>query len=232
MFESHREKEIEAAAFESAVRQALIKVYGKPADPTTAWRSVLSSFLPKGARLEYMKPDPLAVLVLTEFSWVKDPLLSRVDFSRWQKVSAILVQQGWKTPGWDSINPAVHVIYAEASPGHIELSEGSIMASSKSNRVTLLVEDTSSGDRSKLSFPYWQDAHDHIRQVILGQIIEQLVELALQDDPSKFKEEIEQLKEIGHDVNYPRDLEALRYAVEQWKEFTDGHAGFVVVEIL
>lgn len=116
MFEAQRDKEVEAAAFESAVRQALVKVYGKPLDPTTGWRSVLSSFLPKGARLEYTKPDPLAVLILTEFSWVQDPWLSKVDFSRWQKVSGILAQQGWKNPGWDSINPAVHVIWAEAPP--------------------------------------------------------------------------------------------------------------------
>ncbi len=106
------------------------------------------------------------------------------------------------------------------------------MASKKSERVMLLIEDTSSGDRAKLSFPYWQEAHEHVRQVILGQIIEQLVELALQDTPSDFREEIEQLKEIGHDVNYPRDLGALTQAVEAWKDFTDGHAGYVVVEIL
>ncbi len=101
-----------AAAFESAVRQAFIKVYGRPSDPTVGWRSILSSFLSKGQRLEWTKPKPLHVLILTEFGWIRDPFLSKVDFARWQKVSGLLIQQGWEEAGWDSINPAVQVVFA------------------------------------------------------------------------------------------------------------------------
>lgn len=139
---SYRDNEILAARFESAVRQAFIRVYGRPVDPTTAWRSILSSFLPKGARLEWWKPpDPLVVLILTEFAWIDDPFVSKLDYSRWQKVSGILTQEGWKDAGWDSINAGVQIVYAKGYEGGHSLG-----SSGKGNEypVARLILDTRS----------------------------------------------------------------------------------------
>jgi hypothetical protein len=100
----------------------------------------------------------------------------------------------------------------------------------KKTPVVLIIADPA--NRSKLTFGSWEEAHEHIRTVILGQIIDELVELALQDDPSQLKKEIEDLRDIAHSVNYPRDEEELKDAVSQWNDYTDHATGFTTVEIL
>jgi hypothetical protein len=114
------------------------------------------------------------------------------------------------------------------------LLRGSALGASKrkAGQVVLVIEDTGSGETAKLVFDSWQEAHEHVRQVILGQIIEELANIGLQDAPSEWKSEIEELMEIGKGVNYPRDEGELRAAAEEWKDYVSGHTGFTVVEVL
>lgn len=100
----------------------------------------------------------------------------------------------------------------------------------KTEKVVLVVEDAA--NRSKLTFDSWDEARNHIRMVILGQIVDEIAELALQDDPSPFKVNIEDLREIAHDINYPRDKEALKDAVSSWNDYTDHATGFTTIEII
>lgn len=99
-------------------------------------------------------------------------------------------------------------------------------------KIILEVRDTSTGEKSRLRFSSFDEAVDHARMVILGQVVDELYELALQDDPKEFKTEIETLREIAQDVNHPRDLEQLGYALEAWLEYTDDRAHNTVIEIL
>lgn len=105
------EAEAEAARLESAVRQAFIHVYGAPRDHGTVFRSIRSSYLPEGKRLEWTEPHVHTVLVLTEHAWVEDPFSSQDDLQKWGAVVDRLVARGWKDAGWDSINSAVHVVF-------------------------------------------------------------------------------------------------------------------------
>lgn len=91
-------------------------------------------------------------------------------------------------------------------------------------QIVLTVED--SLDKAVLKFSSWEEAHNHIRMVILGGIIDELYELAGQDNPAEFKAKIEELRDIAKSINYPKDLEELKWAVEQWKEF--GHGGTTI----
>jgi hypothetical protein len=97
-------------------------------------------------------------------------------------------------------------------------------------KVVLIIEDAA--NRSKLTFDSWDEARNHIRMVILGQIVDEIAELALQDDPSLFKVDIEDLREIAHDINYPRDKEALQDAVAAWNDYTNHSTGFTTIEII
>lgn len=72
----------------------------------------------------------------------------------------------------------------------------------KREKVTLVMQDAA--NRSKLTFGSWEEAHNHIRMVILYQIVDELAELALQDDPSQFKRTVEDLREIAGDINHPK----------------------------
>lgn len=109
----NRDKGNEAAAvaFQTAVREAFIHVYGAPRDHGTVFRSIRSSYLPEGKRLEWTEPHVHTVLVLTEHAWVEDPFSSQDDRQKWGAVVDRLVARGWKDAGWDSINSAVHVVF-------------------------------------------------------------------------------------------------------------------------
>lgn len=100
----------------------------------------------------------------------------------------------------------------------------------KATPVHLIIRDKV--NKSKLKFPNWHEAHDHIRQVILGQIVEQLAELALQDDPSEWVEEIQTLRDLAENINYPKSEEELEAAVEEWQEYADEGTDFVIIEIV
>src|SRR6185369_6426825 len=47
-----------AEAFQEGVRAAFIEVYGTPADAQVIERSILSSFLERGEKLGWTRPDP------------------------------------------------------------------------------------------------------------------------------------------------------------------------------
>lgn len=100
----------------------------------------------------------------------------------------------------------------------------------KTAPVHLIIRDKA--NKSKLKFPNWHEAHDHIRQIILGQIIEQLAQLALQDDPSEWVEEIQTLRDLAQSINYPRTEEDLQAAVEEWREYADEGTDFVIIEVV
>lgn len=102
-----------ATAFQEAARTAFIEVYGTPEKADVIDRSILSSYLERGQKLGWTRPDPHVVLVLTEFSWVRDPFYSREDMEKWENVANLLLARGWPRPWFDSINPAVHVVYSD-----------------------------------------------------------------------------------------------------------------------
>jgi hypothetical protein len=102
-----------ALKFEAAVRDAFMHVYGVPEDPRTVPKSIRSSFLPEGNRLEWTEPNPGVVLVLTEYGWVQDPWASGQEYKLWERVMELLLEQGWGRAWWDSINPAVQVVMAD-----------------------------------------------------------------------------------------------------------------------
>lgn len=100
-----------AQEFELAVRRAFVEVYGVPKDLEKVERSILSSYSPKGQRLAWTSPDPKAVLVLTEFAWVDEPYNDEQSAEKWDEVKSLLQSRGWERAGWDSINPAVQMVY-------------------------------------------------------------------------------------------------------------------------
>ena len=103
-----------ARKFESAVREAFVQVYGLPRILETVARSIRSSFLPDGEKLGWTAPNEDTVLVLTEYAWVQDPWSPDIrEHQKWQKVIDLLRANGWPNSWWDSVNPAVHVVYTE-----------------------------------------------------------------------------------------------------------------------
>lgn len=96
-------------------------------------------------------------------------------------------------------------------------------------QITLIVQDKA-GSKTRQRFSNWAQANDYIRSVILGQIVDEIANLALQENPSEWKEQIEELQEIAHDINYPRNAEELKDAVERWTEYTDKATGFTWIE--
>lgn len=95
--------------------------------------------------------------------------------------------------------------------------------------IILIVKDRA-GNKTRQRFHGWPAANEYIRSVILGQIVDEIANHALQENPSAFKEEIEELQEIAHDINYPRNAEELKDAVERWTEYTDKATGFTWIE--
>jgi hypothetical protein len=99
----------------------------------------------------------------------------------------------------------------------------------KREKIVLVMQDAA--NRSKLTFGSWEEAQNHIRMVILGQIVDELAELALQDDPSQFKRTVEDLREIAGDINHPKNEDWLKDAVEAWNDYTHHATGFTTIEI-
>lgn len=102
-----------ATAFEQAVRAAFVEVYGPPRDAAVIERSILSSYLERGQKLGWTRPDPHVVLVLTEFAWVSEPFTSTEDMANWEMIANLLHARGWPKPWFDSINAAVQVVYSD-----------------------------------------------------------------------------------------------------------------------
>lgn len=100
-----------AEEFAAAVRQAFIQVYRKPRDPAVLDRSIIPTWSDKGVKLGWHNPDPAVALVLTEFAWVQDPWSSNEDQELWNAAADILTEEGWGDVSWDSINPAIHIMF-------------------------------------------------------------------------------------------------------------------------
>jgi hypothetical protein len=78
-------------------------------------KSIVSSFLPEGGKIGREKPDPNVVFVFTEYAWIPDPwsgsqTRDEMD-TEWNQAANLLKQMGWPNASWDSINPAVQVMY-------------------------------------------------------------------------------------------------------------------------
>jgi hypothetical protein len=102
-----------AQAFTAAVQDAFVKVYGPPADEKHL-KSVRPSWGLDSVNQAWVKqPDPRVVVVGTEYGWVRDPYNSAADNKRWEKVAKILTDEGWGNVNWESINPAVHIVYID-----------------------------------------------------------------------------------------------------------------------
>lgn len=102
-------------------------------------------------------------------------------------------------------------------------------------KITLTMRDTSTGETGRIRFSSWTEASNHIRMVILGQIVGELYEIALNDKPEQFRkdieEQIEELKEIADLANHPRDEKELEYALSAWSDYVDEAPMHTVIEI-
>jgi hypothetical protein len=99
-----------AKEFSDAVRDAFVRVYGSPSNKED-FRSIYPSWSEDGIRTGWHDPDPRVVMVGTERAWVQDPWNSTEDHNNWDAVLEILRKAGWGNVGWDSINPAVHIVF-------------------------------------------------------------------------------------------------------------------------
>lgn len=105
-----------AQAFTAAVQDAFVKVYGPPAKEEHL-SSVRPSWGLDSVKQAWVKqPDPRVVVVGTEYGWIDDPYRSSADNKKWDKVSKILTSEGWGDVHWESINPAVHIVYIDVPP--------------------------------------------------------------------------------------------------------------------
>jgi hypothetical protein len=101
-----------AQAFTAAVQDAFVKVYGPPAKEEHL-SSVRPSWGLDSVKQGWHDPDPRVVVVGTEYGWVDDPYRSAADNRKWEKVQKILTDEGWGNVHWESINPAVHIVYID-----------------------------------------------------------------------------------------------------------------------
>lgn len=99
-----------AQAFTAAVQDAFVKVYGPPSREQDL-RSVRPSWSIDGVKQGWHDPDPRVVVVGTEYSWIRDPYLTKLDHESWDKVMDILAKEGWGNVSFESINAAVHIVY-------------------------------------------------------------------------------------------------------------------------
>lgn len=99
-----------AEAFAEDVRKAFSQVYGRPSRKDTL-ESILPTWSDRGVSLGWHDPDPRVVLVLTEYAWVQEPYSSPEDHELWEKVTQILSEKGWGHVGFESINPAVQIVF-------------------------------------------------------------------------------------------------------------------------
>lgn len=102
-----------AEEFEQAVRQAFTDVFGEPKKPETKERAIRSSYLETGRKQGWTDPRHNVVLVGTEYGWFDDMFGSGPDWNHWENVADLLKARGWRNAWFDSINPAVHVVYWE-----------------------------------------------------------------------------------------------------------------------
>lgn len=102
--------------FEAAVRSAFAKFYGPPADKRTL-ESIRTSWSKEEIVLDWHKPDPRVVVVGTESAWVSDPYRTTRDNQNWEKVARSLTAAGWGEVWFESINPAVHIVFIDVPAG-------------------------------------------------------------------------------------------------------------------
>jgi hypothetical protein len=101
-----------AEEFAEAVRQAFAVTYGVP-NSEDKWRSVRPSWSRKSVFQGWVDPDPKVAVVGTEYAWISDPYESQEDRVLWDRTMEILKSFGWGDVRWDSVNSAVHVVYAD-----------------------------------------------------------------------------------------------------------------------
>lgn len=112
-----------AEAFADGVRKAFGKAYGPPRNKEVS-ESIYPSWSDRGISTGWQDPDPRIVVVGTEHGWVQDPFTSQEDYQLWGKTADELTKEGWGKVWWDSINPAVHVVYIDLPDAwHKTLSE-------------------------------------------------------------------------------------------------------------
>lgn len=96
--------------------------------------------------------------------------------------------------------------------------------------IRLQIQDRA--NKTVLTFYSWDTAHNHIRQVILGGIVEELVDVAKWGNSDDKTEALEDLEDIAKEINYPRDQAALEEAVKRWQAYVAQGAPYTTVEIL
>lgn len=94
--------------------------------------------------------------------------------------------------------------------------------------VVLIVKDRLTPD-SKLRFSSADKAAEHARMVIVPQILEELEEIAQQDDPSEFMDRFKELKEIAQEL-FETDEERVREAIEDWTSHAEQIHGSMWIE--
>lgn len=105
--------------------------------------------------------------------------------------------------------------------------------------VVLVIRDTSTGEKSTLRFKNWVEAGEHVRMVIMGQIVEELYEIALNaadikedEDRDELRATVDELKDIADLVNHPRNEAALRDGIERWEFFVEDSTMHTVIKVV
>ena len=101
-----------AQAFTAAVQDAFVRLYGPPPKEEDL-QSIRPSWADDSVKQGWHDPDPRVVVVGTEYGWVQDPYRSTEDNKKWDEMEKILEKEGWGRVNWESINPAVHIVYIE-----------------------------------------------------------------------------------------------------------------------
>lgn len=100
-----------ALKFSDAVRDAFAKVYGPPRDPEYR-KAVCPTWSENGIRVGWHDPDPGVVLIFSEYGWIADPYSHEGEERKaWEQVMGLMQEAGWDKTDFESINPAVHIVY-------------------------------------------------------------------------------------------------------------------------
>ena len=103
-----------AKEFADAVRDAFVDVYGRAPNAEAFEKSVVPTWSDKGVAVGWQdNPDPRVALVFTERGWIRDPWTSSQDHRNWEKAAEILMKADWGNVRFDSINPAVHIVFID-----------------------------------------------------------------------------------------------------------------------
>jgi len=89
-------------------------------------------------------------------------------------------------------------------------------------KYILLIEDTKDVSRKgKIRFKSLDEVVEHVQWIVLNGIVDELYELALQDDPSSWKDQIERVYELAQTARKARTEEEIGAVLEEWNDLVN-----------